>query len=201
MKSLRAMREVIAGLWSLVVGLVITGRNFALPQQTVHYPRQAVPNLDTYRGHIELVSKDDDPMQPRCLACQLCATACPSQCIRIVIAKEKIDKEQPPVKKAPGRRPEAFYLNYNLCSLCGMCVQNCPADSLMFSRDVYLAGYSRQDFEYDLVERMRTRSLRLVPAEGSGVARVWKAPAAPKQAEGVVSKETGQVTQEKTRVA
>jgi len=201
MRSIRELREVIRGLWSLVVGLSITGKNFALPQLTVHYPRQSVPNLDTYRGHIELVAKDDDSMQPRCLACQLCAAACPSQCIKIVIAKEKADKEQPPAKKATGRRPDAFYLNYNLCSLCGMCVQNCPADSLMFSRDVYLAGYARQDFEYDLMERMRTRGLRLVPAEGSGVAKVWKTPALSEEAKDVRAKETEQAAPEKTGAA
>lgn len=201
MRIIREFRLVVAGLWSLVVGLFITGKNFALPQLTVHYPRQAVPNLDTYRGHIELVAKDNDPTQPRCLACQLCATACPSQCIKIVIAKETVDKEQPPAKKAPKKRPEAFYLNYNLCSLCGMCVQSCPADSLMFSRDVYLAGYARQDFEYDLMERMRTRDLRLVPAEGSGVAKVWEAPALSRQVEDVSPRGTEQVPSEKTSVA
>jgi NADH-quinone oxidoreductase subunit I len=34
-------------------------------------------------------------------------------------------------------------------------VENCPTKALRFSNDVYLAGFFREDFEYDLIERSR----------------------------------------------
>jgi NADH-quinone oxidoreductase subunit I len=53
---------------------------------------------------------------------------------------------------------DGFSLNYNLCSLCGLCVQSCPVSSLTFSQDVYLAGGSRKDFEFDLLLRLKNRA-------------------------------------------
>ena len=49
------IQKTLKGLWSLIVGLKVTGKEFCRPWITVHYPRQEVTNLDTYRGHIDLV--------------------------------------------------------------------------------------------------------------------------------------------------
>jgi len=149
----------------------VTGKNFMLPQITVHYPRQVVTNLDTFRGHIDLVVKDDDPFKPKCILCGQCENNCPSGCITIESVTREIPAAPAPETAPPGPEGEAkpapkpkkvkeltrFLLDYNLCSLCGLCVQNCPVDSLRFSRDVYLAGYSRGEFEFDLMETLQKR--------------------------------------------
>ncbi|EGJ49958.1 4Fe-4S dicluster domain-containing protein [Desulfocurvibacter africanus] len=165
----------VASMWSLIVGLRVTTKNFFQPQVTVHYPRQSVDNLSTFRGHIELVGQPKDPATPRCITCMLCATVCPSQCISITKAKapppepaKKLpdhaegplvppEKAEPPKAKVI-KTPGSFELNFNTCSLCGMCVQNCPVSSLRFSTDVYAAGFSRQEFEYDLMARLRLQA-------------------------------------------
>ena len=172
------IQKTLKGLWSLIVGLKITGKEFCRPWITVHYPRQEVSNLNTYRGHIDLVPLPDDPRTPLCIVCRRCEEVCPSGCIRIeghVPGEEKgapvrqlllISNVSLPDSYA--REPicatdktlrvlDGFSLNFNLCSLCGLCVQSCPVSSLTFSEDVYLAGASRKDFEFDLLQRLKHR--------------------------------------------
>jgi len=178
MKILKNFSKTVIGLWSLVVGLKITGVEFFKPWITVHYPRQEVLNLGTYRGHIDLVHQDSDPMLPKCIMCGKCMEICPSGCIHIEMHVKGDKKSAQPEchtimvghgieipftgRKLPPadvieRELDTFHLNYNYCSLCGLCVQSCPVGSLKFSRDSYLAGTSRKDFEFDLLQRLRCR--------------------------------------------
>ena len=179
MKILKNLSNAVSGLWSLVVGLKITGVEFFRPWLTVHYPRQEVINLGTYRGHIDLVPQDNNPKLPKCIMCCKCAEICPSGCIHIDMHIKGDDGPARPdechtIMVGPGieipfsgrklppadvidRELDTFHLNYNYCSLCGLCVQTCPVGSLKFSRDSYLAGTSRKDFEFDLLQRLKDR--------------------------------------------
>lgn len=168
MYQLDDIKRAAQGMWSLIVGLNITGKYFLKPNVTIHYPRQEVDNLATFRGHIELIPDDNDPMTPRCISCGSCAKACPSGCITVIKKKapaptpEEAEKGIKP--KAP-KDPEAFDLDFTLCSLCGQCVAACPADAIRFSQNINIAGTSRQDFHFDLLARMRSRKPKTTEAE------------------------------------
>lgn len=147
-------------MWSLIVGLNITGKYFLKPGVTIHYPRQEVTNLASFRGHIELIPEDNDPLTPRCISCGTCAKVCPSNCITVI--KKKAPAPTPEetgqgIKPKAPKDPELFHLDFTLCSLCGQCVPSCPVDSLRFSQNINIAGYHRQDFHFDLLVRMRSR--------------------------------------------
>lgn len=175
---MKQLAKTIKGLWSLLVGLKITGIEFCKPWLTVHYPRQEVDNLSSYRGHIELVPTAADPTAPRCLICWTCADICPSRCITIrahALGEESgqsagggpllLGPEVPapysqhlaPPPEKIERVLDVFQLNFSLCSLCGLCVQSCPADAIRFSRNSYLAGKDRKDFEFDLIARLKSQ--------------------------------------------
>jgi len=175
MMMLKSIRETLVGMWSLLVGLKVTAVNFVTPQITVHYPRQVVPSLEGYRGHIELVPSEEDPFKPRCIACSNCVRICPGACISIKATKPKkkaAEKTEPPSteaeaqpqikKEAPAKKakPElqSFVLDYNYCCLCGLCVQSCPSDALRYSSEVYLAGFTRQEFVFDLLSRLKNQA-------------------------------------------
>lgn len=178
------LKETFEGIISLLVGLKITLKNFLQPNLTVHYPRKTVKpeELTGYRGHIELVPKEDDPFTPKCIGCGLCRDLCPSGCIDLRskrIAEEKevhtphfalqdtpLDLQR---KVAPPNKLKieiiSFELNYNYCSLCGLCVQNCPAGSLRFSKDIYLASFSAKDFEFNLLKRLEKQAYKKLNEE------------------------------------
>jgi NADH-quinone oxidoreductase subunit I len=146
-------------LWSLVRGLDITGRMLFRPGVTVHYPRQEVSNLASFRGPIALVPRDEEPEKPRCIACMMCVSTCPSRCITVVKKKppeptgEKIDAGTK--KPAAPKEPETYLYDYSLCSLCGLCAEVCPVDSIRFSTEAYLVTRERRTLTMDLLARLK----------------------------------------------
>ncbi|WP_461209042.1 4Fe-4S dicluster domain-containing protein [Desulfocurvus sp. DL9XJH121] len=159
--------DTVKRQWSLIVGLRVTGINYVKPQLTVHYPRETVgaDSLAGYKGHIQLVGKPKEPAVPKCICCMLCVTSCPSGCIKVVKTKppkveESAVEGEPPAKPKAPKTPSRWTLDYNLCSLCGTCAEVCPVKSIEFSKDVYLAGTSRKDFEFDLMADLRERAAK-----------------------------------------
>lgn len=188
----------LAQLWSLAVGLAVTGKFFLSKDVTVYYPRQTVKTKDmlTFRGHIELIGLDDDPVTPRCISCMLCVQACPSGCIAITKSKapkpseeelkameEAKERGEKPKAPAAPKNPASWLYDYNLCSLCGMCVEVCPVTSIRFSHNIYLAGMSPEDFRFNLLARLR----RKAGEQGAEPARETARKTAGKPAEQVVS--------------
>lgn len=165
MNAICKVKEVVTGMWSLVVGMKVTGKNYVAPQITVHYPRKT-DGLDweTFRGHPMLVAKPKDPTKPKCIACMLCVTSCPSNCIKVVKAKapkveekpqpeapegmagEVEKKAEPPKAKAP-KEPSKWVVNYTTCSQCGTCAEVCPVKSITYSHQVNQASFSKKDYE------------------------------------------------------
>ena len=177
MSVANSFKDAINYAKSLLIGLGVTGKNFVKPTITVLYPWEQVQNMSTFRGHVELIPKDDDPFTPRCVSCGACADACPSRCLTVVAPpkppKPKADapaaelvegrvipKAEKTAATEKSRAPAQFFLDYSLCSLCGQCERVCPAKSLRFSQNVYLIGESREDFKIDLLARLKSQSPR-----------------------------------------
>lgn len=177
MREEKTLCQKVGRLWSLMVGLKVTGKNYVQPQITIHYPRQTVDNISTFRGHIQLVGKPKEPSVPKCICCMLCVTSCPSSCIKVVKMKPpKVEEAAPPApkdmpdgtkpleKKAPPKEdkapktPSKWTVDFNLCSLCGTCAEVCPVKSIEFSSDAYLAGFERKEFVYDMLDELRIRA-------------------------------------------
>jgi len=163
----KAIWDNLKGLYSLLVGLWITGRHalgpfpawlglagpkFGYPQLTIHYPRQTIRDEDlvTFRGPVELVPGADDPAQSRCISCQMCVRACPSACLTVV--------------KGEGKTPKEWRSDFSLCSLCGTCVEVCPAGALRFSHDIYWVVEKREDLVRDLLARLAQNGKERVAA-------------------------------------
>jgi NADH-quinone oxidoreductase subunit I len=87
---------------------------------TVSYPEEKQPYPPGYRGMHRLVPRDDG--RPRCVACYLCATICPAQCIYIVAGEYPDD----PIEKYPVK----FEIDELRCVVCGFCVEACPKDAI-----------------------------------------------------------------------
>lgn len=139
--------EIFLGLWSLFQGMAITFKEFFKPVVTVSYPYETLTMPARYRGHVELV--EDEEGRPKCIVCMACERACPSNCISI-----KGEKKEGAKKK----ELTAYHLDFTRCSLCGSCVEACKFDALDFSKEYNLASTRKEDFYFDLLQRLEDRN-------------------------------------------
>jgi len=142
-------KEIVSGFYSLLAGMAVTIKYFVRPIVTVQYPRQKLAMSPAYRGHTEFLL-DPETGTHRCIACDMCARICPSQLI--TVEGVKIDAK----KKAPRK----YIIEYQYCSLCGLCLESCPTKALKWSEEYRLAGYSRQDCVVDLLARLQAQQQR-----------------------------------------
>ena len=139
--------EIYNGLMSLFIGMGITFKEFFKPTVTVQYPYETLTMTERYRGHVELIENDDG--KANCVVCGLCARACPSGCI--ILAGEKPEGEKKKVLTN-------YILDFTKCSLCGSCVESCNFNALEFSKEYNLASTRKEDFIFDLLQRLEDRN-------------------------------------------
>src|ERR671928_19331 len=113
----------------------------ALEKENVQYPDEPVTLQPRFRGqHLLHV---DELGREKCVACYLCAAACPSDCIYIVAA----DDPRPPKERTgvDERYASVYNIDYGRCILCGFCVEACPKDAITHGFNFELSVYSRAD--------------------------------------------------------
>jgi NADH-quinone oxidoreductase subunit I len=113
------------------------------------YPEESTSPSDRYRGMPRLTVDAEGEL--KCVACFLCETACPAECIRI----RPVDSSSfEATQYAKDRRPEEFELDLGRCLFCGLCVEACPEEALVTDDRRVLAGETRADLIFDK-ERLR----------------------------------------------
>lgn len=128
----------------IVDGMRITLRHMfdmKLRNRTVtQYPeRKYQPRAETYRG-VHRLNRDADG-RVACVACFMCSTACPANCIHIEAGEAPWpDREKYPVK---------FDIDELRCISCGMCEEACPCDAIELTPHYELIGHSRQEMIFD----------------------------------------------------
>ena len=157
------MKTALRSIGALIRGVWITARHFIVNMifhtlrfvgiktkrrgaVTIPYPEKKKPLASRHRSLHRLVPRPDG--KPRCVACLLCVTVCPSECI-IVEAAEDPDPE---VQKYASR----FEIDLTRCCFCGFCVEACPEDAIRMDTGVIdLAASSRADLVYGLDKLLR----------------------------------------------
>ena len=79
----------------------------------------------------------------KCVACYMCANACPAHCIDIVAAPA------PAGWKDREKYPETFVIDELRCIYCGMCEEACPVDAIELTTLYDLTGLSREQMIFD----------------------------------------------------
>jgi len=127
------LRKIL--MWDLIKGLSVTFR-YQHPKEiyTEQYPLERPRVAERYRGAPRL-NVNPDNNETMCIACDLCALACPEHLI--MVTSERNEKT---------RRKELTTFTYDLsrCMFCGLCEDACPTDALELTQDFELASYTRE---------------------------------------------------------
>jgi len=139
--------EVFKGLGTTfkhMLGSIARGKR----NKTMCYPeerREDIPVEDGglykpyFRG-VHRLNRDEDG-RVKCVACFMCATACPARCIHIEGAESPWDdREKYPIK---------FDLDELRCIYCGMCEEACPVDAIELTPVYNIVGLTRNEMIFD----------------------------------------------------
>jgi len=134
-------------------GLTVTLRHLFRRKQTLEYPEVARKpvleedlsdphgqiNASRYRG-VHRLNRDPDG-RVACVACFMCATACPAHCIHI----EGAESPWPDREKYPAK----FDIDELRCIYCGMCEEACPVDAIELTYEYDVVGRTRDEMIFD----------------------------------------------------
>ncbi|HVT43440.1 MAG TPA: NADH-quinone oxidoreductase subunit I [Thermoanaerobaculia bacterium] len=122
----------------ILAGMAVTLRHFArnlinlsrLP--IISYPEIKRIYSERFRGRHILTTREDG--STRCVACYMCSTACPAECITIEAGEDERTREKFPTR---------YEIDLLRCVFCGYCVDACPEDAIYMTRDYEMAIDSR----------------------------------------------------------
>jgi NADH-quinone oxidoreductase subunit I len=144
---------ILVGMWLTFKNMM--GTLFGGQSSTIQFPEQKRAHSVRYRGvHILTVRQDGSP---KCVACYMCATACPAECIYI----EAGERPEKLIEKYPTR----FEIDLLRCVYCGFCVDACPEEAILMSQENDLVGTTRAELIIDR-DRLMDRSELLEHAAG-----------------------------------
>ncbi len=130
--------SVLKNAAAIANGMRITFGEMFEPTQVENYPDGPGPNKGArmeqrFRGE-HVLQRDENGLE-KCVACFLCAAACPSNCIYIEAAENTEAKR---ISSAE-RYAKVYNIDYNRCIFCGYCVEACPTDAITHGHGFELA--------------------------------------------------------------
>ena len=101
---------------------------------TILYPEIKRKYSGRFRGRHILKTREDGTLA--CVACYMCETACPADCIHIEAGEHPV--------LAYEKYPVVFEIDMLRCVFCGYCVDACPKDAIWMTKDYELAFFDRK---------------------------------------------------------
>jgi NADH-quinone oxidoreductase subunit I len=134
--------EVFGAAAAVAKGMSVTMKEMLSPTVTENYPDEPPKLQERFRG-VHVLQRDENGME-KCVACFLCAAACPANCIYIEAA-ENTEK----VRISGGERYAKVYnIDYSRCIFCGYCVEACPTDAITHGHGFEVASYNTSTLVY-----------------------------------------------------
>ena len=127
---------------------IVTSFGQGKTSRTIQYPEQRKEHYLPEKGGMEVSNfravhrlNRDESGRVKCVACMMCPTLCPANCIHIVAGESPWDdREKYPVK---------FEIDELRCIFCGMCEEACPVDAIELTPEYDIVGLSRQEMVFD----------------------------------------------------
>lgn len=109
---------------SIFSGMWFTFKHMFRKRVTLEYPEKKVELGPEFRGRPVLVAENG---KERCVACGLCARACPPLAISMQAAEMDTDQKE--------RYPAIFEIDMLRCIYCGLCEEVCPEEAIVMSAE------------------------------------------------------------------
>ncbi len=136
------INDILSNAAAVAKGMSVTFKEMLQPSITEDYPDAPPVFQERYRG-VHVLQRDEHGLE-KCVACFLCAAACPSNCIYIEAAE---NTEQGRI--SGGERYASVYnIDYSRCIFCGYCVEACPTDAITHGHDFEIASYNTSTLIY-----------------------------------------------------
>jgi len=143
-----------AYLPAIIGGFGVTMRHFftsfgqGRTSRSMQYPEERKEHQPPERGGMQKSNfrafhrlNRDEQGRVRCVACMMCPTICPANCIHIVAAESPWDDRE--------KYPAKFEIDELRCIFCGMCEEACPVDAIELTTEYDVVGLSRQEMVFD----------------------------------------------------
>ena len=134
--------EVFGSAAAIAKGMGITFKEMLTPAITEEYPDAPANVEERYRG-AHVLQRDENGLE-KCVACFLCAAACPANCIYIEAAENTAEARF----SGSERYASVYNIDYNRCIFCGYCVEACPTDAITHGHGFELASYNTSTLIY-----------------------------------------------------
>jgi NADH-quinone oxidoreductase subunit I len=129
----------------------ITGREMV----TTQYPKEKRHKPQRFHGR-HVLNRYPDGME-KCIGCELCAGACPADCIYV----RGMDND-PDDPVSPGERYGYVYeINMLRCIFCGLCVEACPTEAITMTHLFEMSTTNREDAIYTRKELLMDQGGRV----------------------------------------
>ncbi len=139
--------EIIRGFGTTLRHFV-TSFGAGRTNRTIQYPEQRREDLPVEQGGMEYSNfrgvhrlNRDENGRVKCVACMMCPTLCPANCIHIEAAESPWDDRE--------KYPKKFEIDELRCIFCGMCEEACPVDAIELTTEYDVVGMSRQEMIFD----------------------------------------------------
>lgn len=157
---LNAIKDSWSTFRSIFIGMGVTLRHLFSPSVTLQYPdeRMELPKGARARLYVNI----DD-----CIGCNLCARACPVNCIDIETVPSTADVD---LGKTSTGNPKRFWLTrFNIdmakCMYCDLCVHPCPTECIYMVPEYEYSEFDRTNLVYhfsnlkpDIVSRVKEKA-------------------------------------------
>ena len=127
-------------MWSIIAALWKVFLHAFFPRRTVLYPE--VKPLLPARTRARIILSRDPEGKERCVACYLCAVACPVGCISLQATQDSFGRHY----------AEFFRINFSRCIFCGLCEEACPTYAIQLTPDFEMCEWKRDSLVYEKEE-------------------------------------------------
>ncbi|MCB9838049.1 MAG: NADH-quinone oxidoreductase subunit I [Phycisphaeraceae bacterium] len=139
--------EIVRGLGTTLRHMV-TSWGQGKTSRAMQYPEQRREQMPVEKGGqydanfrgVHRLNRDDAG-RVKCVACMMCPTICPANCIHVVAEESPWDDRE--------KYPQQFEIDELRCIYCGMCEEACPVDAIELTPEYDLVGLTRNEMVFD----------------------------------------------------